>query len=589
VTSLAGASRASLQAASVAAVDADQASAHQVLKELRAARRRRRIADFDPFEALYRAYLTGIILTVAVLLLSGVTGDTKVAADQVARVRADGGPIIGLAVAVAFAVGLRSGGRGGPLVVEAADVRHVLLAPVDRGEALRGPAVREIRFAVLVGAVAGGIAGLLALRRLPGAPVAWVACGALVGAVTVAGAFGSAMIVSGRRLGRWMGAVAAIAVLAWAGVDAVLHTTTSPFSLLGQLALWPLEVHPVDLVGVAVALAAAAAGLALVGGTSLEASERRASLVGQIRFAATLQDLRTVIVLRRQLAQELPRQRPWLRLRRSIPRDWLAATAGSPPTGSNGAGWRPVRQRRLPVWRRSWHGILRWPALRYGRLAVLGAVAGLAAVGVWRGTTPLVVVAGLALYVAGLDAVEPVAQEIDHPDRRDEYDVPFGRLYLRQLAAPAVLMVLVGVAGLLAAAAATEGATLTWQVGGLVLVPSVLAGLGGAAISVIKGPPPPLSPQAALIPEAAGARAMGRIIWPPTVAVLGVLPVLAGRDAFRHHHDVLASTSAVVQLVIFLDLAVGMWVRWQSEAHAWIDQQMELSKTMKPGSAAQAP
>ena len=34
---------------------------------------------------------------------------------------------------------------------------------------------------------------------------------------------------------------------------------------------------------------------------SPEAAERRSSLVGQIRFAATLQDVRTVIVLRRQL------------------------------------------------------------------------------------------------------------------------------------------------------------------------------------------------------------------------------------------------------------------------------------------------
>ena len=37
----------------------------------------------------------------------------------------------------------------------------------------------------------------------------------------------------------------------------------------------------------------------------------------------------------------------------------------------------------------------------------------------WAGTTPLVVLAGLALFVAGLDTVEPLAQEVDHPSRRD--------------------------------------------------------------------------------------------------------------------------------------------------------------------------
>jgi hypothetical protein len=561
-------------------VDGDSGLApSQVLKQLRAARRRRRIADFDPFEALYRAYLTAIILIVVVLVLSSVTGDTKVTASEVARIHAQGGAWVGLAAALAFAVGLRSGGRGGPLVIEAADVRHVLLAPVDRGIALRGPAIRQLRFILLVGGGAGATAGLLALRRLPGSGFGWVACGALVGAVTVAGAFGLAMIVSGLGLGRWIGGLLAIAVLAWSGLDVALRTTTSPASLLGQLALWPLKFRPLDVIGVVVALAAVPIGMALVGATSIEASERRASLVGQIRFAATLQDLRTVIVLRRQLAQELPRQRPWIRLPRSVPKDWLVVA-----TATNGAQRPPPPVRHFPVWRRSWHGILRWPALRFARLAVLGAVAGLATLGAFRGTTPLVVVAGLALYIAGLDAVEPLAQEVDHPDRQDAYDLPTGGLHLRQLAAPAVLMVLVCALGMVAAAAVTGGTTLTWEVGGLLVVPSALAGLGGAVVSVIKGPPPALSSQVALMPEAAGARAMGRLIWPPLIAVLGVLPILSARDAFRHHHPVIAGTATLLQLVILLDLGVGAWVRWQEEAHAWFAEQMALTKQTKSAS-----
>src|SRR4051794_18679512 len=111
---------------------------------------------------------------------------------------------------------------------------------------------------------------------------------------------------------------------------------------------------------------------------------RRASLAGQLRFAATLQDIRTVIVLRRQLAQERPRTRPWIRLK--------------------------ARQRaRWPVWRRAWHGILRWPLARVVRLTILSAVAGACLVAAWRGTTPLIVLAGLALFVASLDAVEPLS------------------------------------------------------------------------------------------------------------------------------------------------------------------------------------
>ncbi|HLY83913.1 MAG TPA: hypothetical protein VKQ71_13055 [Acidimicrobiales bacterium] len=559
-----------------------------VLKDLRAARRRRRTAEFDPFEALYRAYVTGICLAVAVLVLSSVTGDTKLSVGEIADVRHHGGPIVGLAFALIFAVGLRSGGRGGPLVIEAADVRHVLLAPVDRTFALRGPAIRQARFGALLGGGAGAIAGLLALRRLPGSPAAWVACGAAAGAAAAVGALGLAMVVAGLRLGRWVGGTAALAVLAWSGVDVATRTVTSPASLLGQFALWPLTVRPLDLAGVVLAVVVFGAGLTVLGGSALEASERRASLVGQIRFAATLQDLRTVIVLRRQLAQELPRQRPWVRLPRSVPRAWL----GSPPVlaspAGDGAGGdersRPSpRRRRLPVWRRGWHGILRWPALRFARVLVLGAGAGLALVGVWRGTTPLVVVAGLALYVAALDAVEPLAQEVDHPDRRDGYHLPAGQLHFRQLGPPALLMLVVAGVGVAAGVIATGGSSIAAEVGAVLVLPAAFAALGGAAVSVLKGPPPPLSPQQALMPEAAGARAMGRLLWPPIIAVIGVLPVLGGRNAWRHHQPILVGLSTGLQPVIFLVIGVIVWVRFQEEAHVWFARQMDTAKTGAAG------
>jgi hypothetical protein len=553
------------------------AQARRVLKDLRGARRRQRIADFDPFEALYRAYLTGIILIVVVLALSAITGDGKVAADQVARIRNEGAPWVGIAIALAFAIGLRSGGRGGPLVVEAAEVRHVLMAPIDRRTALWGTAVRQLRFMVLLGGGAGAVAGLLAFRRLPGAPFGWVVSGVVVGVAAVAGAFGLALVVSGLRLGRWIGGFLALAVLGWSALDVSQKSVTSPASLLGQLALWPLKAHPIDVIAVVVALAFVPVGFSLIGGTSLEASERRAGLVGQMRFAATLQDLRTVIVLRRQLAQELPRQRPWIRLPRAVPKGWLVSPAAPVPV--NGAA-RRVRTRHFPVWRRGWHGILRWPALRFGRMAVLGAVAGLALLGVWRGTTPLIVVAGLALYIAGLDASEPLAQEVDHPDRRDEYPMEMGGLHLRQLGPPVALMIVVAGIGLVAAAIATGGATRTWEVGGLIAAPAALTALGGAVVSVLKGPPPPLSPQVSLMPEAAGARAMGRLLWPPVMAVLGVLPILGARSAFQHHHPVVAGAVPLVQLSIVLIMGWVGWVRWQEAAHAWFAKQIELTKSV---------
>ena len=544
-----------------------------ILKDLRSARRRQRIADLDPFEALYRAYLTGITVTLAALFLSGATGDTKITGAQLATIRMHGAAWLGMAIALIFAVGLRSGGRGGPLVVEAADVRHVLLAPIDRSVALRGPAIRQLRFLLLAGASTGGIAGLLTRQRLPGPAIAWVATGAATGALAVAGGFGLALIVSGRRLGRWVGGGLAILVLAWSGVDLAEHTTTSPVTLLARFAMWPLAVHAVDVIGVVVPVALLVVGLVVVGGTMLEASERRAGLVGQIRFAATLQDLRTVIVLRRQLSQEQPRQRPWLRLRRAIPMSWLTSSS------ADGDGKKArLHVRHFPVWRRGWHGILRWPALRLLRVALLGAVAGLCLVATWNGTTPLVVVAGLALYLAALDVTEPLAQEVDHPDRALSFDLPSGELHLRQLAPSAVLMVFVGVVGILAAAAVTGGATTTWEIGAVVVVPAALCALGAGAMSVVKGPPPPLSAQAALIPEVAGARAVGRLLWPPIMSILGVVPVLVARNAVQHGHAALPAAVSIEQVAAILAVFGVAWVRYQEDLHKWWQDQIADAK-----------
>src|SRR4051812_32412342 len=149
-----------------------------VLADLRRARRRHRAADVDVFEALYRAYLTAILAAIVVLLLSGITGDARVDKESIERIKDNGPAVVGLVGAVVVAIGLRSGGRGGPLVIEAADVRIVLLAPVDRTAALRGPALRQLRFGAFGGMTAGATAGLLAFRRLPGTPGFWVAVGA---------------------------------------------------------------------------------------------------------------------------------------------------------------------------------------------------------------------------------------------------------------------------------------------------------------------------------------------------------------------------------------------------------------------------
>jgi hypothetical protein len=521
------------------------------LEDWRRYRRQKRTADIHWIDAFYQAYLTGILGLAAVAVLSSMVGDDVLGRAAIAQVRADGPGWLGVAAAFAVALGLRSGSRGGPLALERAEVRHVLLAPVDRTTALRAPAIRQLRFFGFVGIVAGGIAGEMAARRLPGSTIAWIATGSLAGLTLVGLCAGVAMLAAGTRMPRWLATLVGLVLLVLAVAHAVGALATSPSAPFGDLVLWPLRFHVTGLLPVVVAAAVVLAGLAVLGRVSLEATERRSTLVGQLRFAATLQDLRTVIVLRRQLAMELPRLRPWVRLR------------------VRGTGHWPVFVRGL-------RGILRWPAARGARLVLLGVVAGFCLRAVWAGTTPLIVVAGLALFVAGLDAVEPLAQEVDHPTRRDASPLDPSAIHLRHVP--------VGVVGQLVVAAVAIGvaslpgdARVPADVALIGLVPLALGGLSGALVSVLSTPPSSSGGWALAPPEAQGMRLAFRTAWPPALAIFGVLPVLLARDAIEQGDP--GSSGAVPAAVL---VAAGFalvcgWVRVRDDMAEWFRAQMEQS------------
>jgi hypothetical protein len=292
-------------------------------------------------------------------------------------------------------------------------------------------------------------------------------------------------------------------------------------TMLGELAVAPVARPPLveALAGAGLAVLLLAAGLVSVGGTSLEQSLRRAGLVAQLRFAVTVQDLRTVILLRRQLASELPRSRPWLR---------LTAGGGGATFGS-------------AVWRRGWHSFLRWPAARVARALVLGAVAAAALVGTWHGTTPLVIVAGCALLLVALDAIEPLAQEIDHPTRRALVPIRTRALLRPHLVAPGVVLVLVGLVAVAGALVATRDVEAL-EVGLAALLPASMGALAGAAVSVITDPF-----QWVLNPVGQNVRSAA----PFLLAIAGVAPVLVARVAARHG---LSPTGAAIQTGLFVIL-----------------------------------
>ena len=92
----------------------------------------------------------------------------------------------------------------------------------------------------------------------------------------------------------------------------------APGNLAGRLALWGISQRWIDVIAIVIAIAMAAAALALGGRLRVEALARRGELVSQLRFAATVQDLRTVVQLRRQLRSEVLRTRPWGQRRRPV-------------------------------------------------------------------------------------------------------------------------------------------------------------------------------------------------------------------------------------------------------------------------------
>jgi len=535
----------------------EAASPALALRDLRRARHHRHQDDVDWVETLYRVYVT-VLSTVAVVWFSvSKVTDSSARGGGLAHIRDHGAAALGLLIAYLVALGLRSGSRGGPLSLEAADVRVVLLAPVSRRLALWAPALRQVRSAAFGGLCVGAVAGNLAGHRLPGGFAAWVVADAAFGLVAAVLAVGAALVACGLRMRRPVATGLGVAVLAWSAADVGAGAATSPLTRVGRIGLGPLTGAVAGgPMGVAIAVGVVLSGAVLLlaamrlGHMSLEAAEHRGHLAAQLRFALSLQDLRAVILLRRRLAAEEPRARPWVRLGEAGRRALLSAQESAlpvriPPVATAAesdpaapSGWRD----RLGAWwhgpgaavrRRGLHSLLRWPVPRVARVAGLGLVAGFAAAGAWKGTTPLVVVAGVALFVAALDALEPLAQEMDHPTRRDSFPLPPARLAVASLAVPTAVLALTTALGAGVATAAfgvMPGPML------ISILPATAAAVAGGTSSLVLEPVSAAELMSRYpVPEAAGPVLVARLGFAPGLAIAGWLPLLAGRTALHQH------------------------------------------------------
>jgi hypothetical protein len=162
-------------------------------------------------------------------------------------------------------------------------------------------------------------------------------------------------------------------------------------------------------------------------------------------------------------------------------------------------------------------------------MAMLGAVAGLSLGALWRGTIPMLIVAGLALYLVAYDASEPTAQEVDHPTRWESFPEAPGVLILQHVAAAFVVMTFV------CAIAAASSLILVpfavvWKLALIMFVPVALAAAVSAMISTAQGAPD-MAGLAGLGPDVMGWLMIARLVIPPAITIIALLPLLsAGSD-----------------------------------------------------------
>jgi hypothetical protein len=545
----------------------------RTVRQLRALRRGRRLGDLEWFDVAYRVYLFGLAGLIATVMISDAIG--QVVSDDVTtdELLAKGPATLGLLMMAAIAVGLRGGSEGGPISVESADVRHLLMAPVDRRMVLLRPIGQRMRSVAFGLALATAVLGQLVARELEGSRGSWAAAGALFGAIVGVAYVAAAVISHALRIHRWLATGLGIAGVAWQAIaawsvwsdDPGQGKITGPADAAGGVALWGIRVLGIEVVAVGAVVGAVLLALALGGRLRIEPLVRRADLVSQLKFAATVQDLRTVVLLRRQLRAEHLRVRPWgAPTPRPIPSS--APDPGSRPRSvPMRAAGAPKSAARM-VHRRGVASLRRLPAARLARIAMLAALGGIFASLTVSGSPLLAIGVVGAVFLLGLECVEPLSQEIDRPDLTDGVPVERGWIYAQHLVAP----------GGLVAGAALVGATAVavfepdHAAGAFaVAIPVAWAGAIGSVIATVRDSPQPSvvadtkltgaarNTDSPLVPpEFAGAQNAFSSFMPILVSGIAALPVLAMRAEPTAGTAVRSAVGVALALLL-----LSIWIR----------------------------
>ncbi len=560
------------------------------LRELRRTRTKRRLGSTDWYDIAYRVYLfafAGLVLVVVVSdAIDGLIDDDV----DVNELLTKGPSILGIAVMLALALGLRSGADGGPISVETADIRHVLLAPISRRAVLFTPIWQRLRSTMFGFGLVGAVVGQLVATELAGSRAAWAASCALYGAIVGALFVGAGVLAHAVRLPRWAASALGTALIAWQGAVAwgIWNDSTeglariAPANLAGNVALWGIDQRPIDWVAIVATLIVVALALAAGGRLRLEPLARRGELVSQLRFAATTQDLRTVVLLRRQLRAESPRNRPWLgslvgSARHAPERPAPAAPRGIGPADAtrNTAAHDPANadnnRRPSVVWRRGLRSFGRLPASRVIRIVILAVAAGTFGSLTFT-SSPLFALLLLAtIFVIGLESIEALSQEVDRADRTDGLPIDRGWIFANHLVAPAILLVVIGLIGATTASILDPSHALAAYA---IAVPVLWGGALGPVVATVNDAPPSAtaasmtltgaprdSDMSMMPPEFAGFTTVASTLLPVVISCVGVVPVVLLRL------DPSAATGARAALGV--GLAIALATTWVRRRDAW--------------------
>lgn len=218
------------------------------------------------------------------------------------------------------------------------------------------------------------------------------------------------------------------------------------------------------------------------------------------------------------------------------------------------------------VWRRGFRSLRRLPGARLGRIGALAIAAGVS--GSLAVSSSLLFLLGLlaALFLLGMESIEPLSQEIDRPDLTDGLPFDRGTLYAHHLVAPAALL---AVAGVIAAATASAIRPSDAAAAFAIALPTVWAGALGPIIAAVLDSSTPIAiadttlmgaPRDAEVsfvpPEFAGFSNALSTFLPVAISALGTVPVLAMRA------DPSAATAArCVVGIALVGAAAVVWIR----------------------------